>query len=131
MVGQTVSGQKCDSIFPLTIWVLWCRFPVMAMRIVKRLWVLILYLFSRCVAKLRIKSSSSDIKTLKTLSCDLLEDTFKEIRSHREKNSPANEEYFLTTEYLLEEAMEYADGSWEMLISGKPNASIALSRWIQ
>jgi len=75
-------------------------------------------------------SSSSDIKTLKTLSCDLLEDTFKEIRSHREKNSPANEEYFLTSEYLLQEAMEYVAGAWEMIISGKPNASIALSRWV-
>ena len=75
-------------------------------------------------------SSSSNIKTLQTLSCDLLEDTLKEIRSHREKNSPPNEEHFLTAEYLLQEAMEYVAGAWEMIISDKPNASIALSRWV-
>lgn len=75
-------------------------------------------------------SSSSKIKTLQTLSCDLLEDTLKEIRSHREKNSPPNEEHFLTAEYFLQEAMEYVAGAWEMIISEKPNASIALSRWV-
>ncbi|MHC4539537.1 MAG: hypothetical protein ACYS74_07120 [Planctomycetota bacterium] len=75
-------------------------------------------------------SNSCNISSLKTLSCDLLNGALKEIRSHRENTSPTNEEYFLTAEYLLQEAMEYVDGSWEMIISGKSNASIALSRWV-
>jgi len=74
-------------------------------------------------------NSSKDIKTLKTLSCKLLEDALKEIRTYRENNTPPNEERVLTAEYLLQEAMEYVDGSYDMLIAGKPNASIALSRW--
>jgi len=74
--------------------------------------------------------NKSNITSLKTLSIDLLNDAIKEITSHHEKTSPPNEEYFLTAEYLLQEAIEYIIGSWEMLISNKPNASIALSRWI-
>ena len=35
----------------------------------------------------------------------------KEIRAYREENSPPNEERVLTAEYLLQEAMEYVDGS--------------------
>jgi hypothetical protein len=61
-----------------------------------------------------IMSNSCNISSLKTLSCDLLNGVLKEIRSHRENTSPTNEEYFLTAEYLLQEAMEYVDGSWEV-----------------
>jgi len=75
-------------------------------------------------------SSCSYITTLKSLSSDLLEAALKEIRSHREKTSPSNREHFLTAEYLLQEAMEYVTGAWQMIISVKPNASIALSRWV-
>lgn len=75
-------------------------------------------------------SNFRNISSLRTLSSDLLECSLKEIRSYREANSAANEERFLTAEYLLQEAMEYVDGSWEMIISGKSNASIALSRWV-
>lgn len=100
------------------------------MLIVKQLWVLILYLFSRYIAKLRIKSNARKIKSIKILSSSLIIDALKEIRSHRENTSTTNEESFLTAEYILQESREYVDGSWEMLISGKPNASIALSRWL-
>lgn len=71
----------------------------------------------------------SKLALLKTLSINLLTDAFKEIKSHREDTSPQNVEHFLTAEYLLQEAFEHVTGSWDMLISNKPNASIALSRW--
>jgi len=74
--------------------------------------------------------SCSKIDSLQTLSRDLLDGTLAEIRLHREKSSPPNEEYFFTAEYLLQEAMEYVIGAWEMIKSGKSNASIALSRWV-
>ena len=75
-------------------------------------------------------SNSCKISSLKNLSSKLLDDALKEIRSHCEKTSPSNKENFLTASYLLQEAMEYVDGTWEMIVSNKPNASIALSRWI-
>ncbi len=74
--------------------------------------------------------SCSKIDSLQTLSRDLLDGKLAEIRLHREKYSPSNKEYFLTAEYLLQEAMEYVTGAWEMVKSGKSNASIALSRWV-
>lgn len=74
--------------------------------------------------------SCSKIASLQTLSRDLLDGTLAEIRLHREESSPPNKEYFLTAEYLLQEAMEYVTGAWEMVKSGKSNASIALSRWV-
>jgi len=72
----------------------------------------------------------SSITSLKTLSSDLLDGALKEIRSYREKTPPPNEERFLTAEYLLQEATEYVAGGWDMIASGKPNASIALCRWV-
>ena len=74
--------------------------------------------------------SSGNIASLQILSSDLLDDTLTAIRLHREQSSPPNKEYFLTAEYLLQEAMEYVTGAWEMIKSGKANASIALSRWV-
>ena len=74
--------------------------------------------------------SHSKIASLQTLSNNLLDDTLTEIRSHRKKTSQLNEEYFPTAEYLLQEAVEYVTGAWEMVKSGKSNASIALSRWV-
>lgn len=74
-------------------------------------------------------SNSNKIASLKTLSSDLLDETLAKIRLHRKESSPPNEKYFLTAEYLLHEAMEYVAGAWEMIESGKSNASIALSRW--
>lgn len=74
--------------------------------------------------------SSGNIASLQILSSDLLDDTLTAIRLHREQSSPPNKEYFFTAEYLLQEAMEYVTGAWEMIKSGKANASIALSRWI-
>ena len=75
-------------------------------------------------------SNSNKIASLQTLSSDLLDKTLAEIRLHREPSSPPNEKYFLTAEYLLQEAMEYVAGAWEMIESEKANASIALSRWV-
>lgn len=75
-------------------------------------------------------SSCSNIRKLKALSRGLLNAAFKEIQSYREKTSPSNTERYVTTEYLLQEAMEYVTGAWEMVKSGKHNASIALSRWV-
>ncbi len=80
--------------------------------------------------KVKTMCKQSSITSLKTLSIDLLNEALKEITSHREKTSALNEEHFLTAKYLLQEAMEYVGGTWEMIISEKPNASIALSRWI-
>ncbi|KPJ65884.1 MAG: hypothetical protein AMJ43_09830 [Coxiella sp. DG_40] len=74
--------------------------------------------------------SSGNIASLQILSSNLLDDTLTEIRLHRKESSPPNEEYFPTAEYLLQEAMEYVAGAWEMVKSGKSNASIALSRWV-
>ena len=73
--------------------------------------------------------SSGNIASLQILSTDLLDDTLTAIRLHPEQSSPPNKEYFLTAEYLLQEAMEYIAGAWEMVKSGKSNASISLSRW--
>ncbi len=75
-------------------------------------------------------SNSNKIASLKTLSSDLLDKTLAEIRLHRKESSPPKEEYFFIAEYLLQEAMEYVAGAWEMIMSGKSNASIALSRWV-
>jgi len=75
-------------------------------------------------------SNCSNIRKLKALSRGLLNAAFKEIRSYREKTSTSNTERYVTAEYLLQEAMEYVTGAWEMVKSGKSNASIALSRWV-
>jgi len=75
-------------------------------------------------------SSCSNIRKLKALSRGLLNAAFMEIRSYREKTSPSNTDRYVTAEYLLQEAMEYVTGAWEMVKSGKHNASIALSRWV-
>lgn len=86
-------------------------------------------LYNRCLG-VNTMSNSNKIASLKTLSSDLLDKTLAEIRLHRKESSPPNEEYFLTAEYLLQEAMEYNAGAWEMIESGKSNASIAQSRWV-
>lgn len=86
-------------------------------------------LYNRCLG-VDTMSNSNKITSLKTLSIDLLDKTLAEIRLHRKGSSPPNEEYFFTAEYLLQEAMEYVAGAWEMIESGKSNASIALSRWV-
>jgi len=75
-------------------------------------------------------SNPNKIASLKTLSSELLDKTLADIRLHRKQSSPRNERHFLAVEYLLQEAIEYVDGAWEMIKSGKPNASIALSRWV-
>lgn len=69
------------------------------------------------------------LESLKALSIGLLTNALEEIESHRKSSSPQNIEHFLTAEYLLQEAFEYVTGAWDMLISNKPNAAIALSRW--
>lgn len=74
-------------------------------------------------------SSSNKIASLQTLSSDLLDKTLAEIRLHRKESSPLNEDYFFIAEYFLQEAMEYVTGAFEMIESGKSNASIAISRW--
>ena len=86
-------------------------------------------LYNRCLG-VNTMSNSNKIASLKTLSSDLLDQTLAEIRLHRKESSPPKEEYFFTAEYLLQEAMEYVAGAWEMIESGKSNASIALSRWV-
>jgi len=75
-------------------------------------------------------SNSNKIASLQTLSSDLLDKTLAEIRLHRKESSPLNEDYFFIAEYFLQEAMEYVTGAFEMIESGKSNASIALSRWV-
>jgi hypothetical protein len=74
--------------------------------------------------------SETNIKSLKRLSIDLLDNALKEISLHRKSTSPSNEEKFLTAEYLLLEAKEYVAGAWEMVSMESYNASIAFSRWI-
>jgi len=55
--------------------------------------------------------TSENITTLKGLTCDLVKDILRQIRSHREQHSPTNEERFCIPEYLLEEALEYVSGA--------------------
>jgi hypothetical protein len=74
-------------------------------------------------------SNSNKIASLETLSSDLLDTALVEIRLHRKKSSSPKEKYYCSAEYLLQEAMEYVTAAWEMIESGNPNASIALSRW--
>ncbi len=75
-------------------------------------------------------SNSNKIASLQTLSSNLLDETLEEMRLHRKGSSPPKEGYFCIAEYLLQEAMEYVTGAFEMIKSGKANASIALSRWV-
>ena len=75
-------------------------------------------------------SISDNITTLKTLTCKLVEDTLRQIRSHREQYSPTNEERFCIPEYLLEEALEYLSGAWDMILVDRPKAAVTLSRWV-
>ena len=86
-------------------------------------------IYNRCLGVNTI-SNSNKIASLKTLSSDLLDKTLAEIRLHRKESSSPKEKYFFTAEYLLQEAIEYVAGAWEMIMSGKSNASIALSRWV-
>ncbi len=74
--------------------------------------------------------NSNKVASLETLARDLLDKTLAEIRLHRKESSPPNENYFFTAEYFLQEAMEYITGAFELIKSGKANASIALSRWV-
>lgn len=75
-------------------------------------------------------STSDNITTLKTLTWGLVEDTLRQIRSHREQHSPTNEERFCIPEYLLEESLEYVSGAWDMILFDRPKAAVTLSRWV-
>jgi hypothetical protein len=75
-------------------------------------------------------STDKNITTLKSLTCDLLKDTLRQIRSHREQHSPTNEERFRIPEYLLEESLQYVSGAWDLIQSDRPQAAVTLSRWV-
>jgi hypothetical protein len=75
-------------------------------------------------------NNSKNIIKLKSLTCILINKALVEIKKGRQNSSTAMEAHFRTAEYLLLEAKEYIDGAWEMLEHNKPNASLALSRWV-
>ncbi len=75
-------------------------------------------------------SNSNKVASLETLASDLLDKTLAEIRVHRKESSPPKDKHFFIAEYLLQEAMEYITGAFELIKSGKANAAIALSRWV-
>lgn len=93
------------------------------------LWSFLRRLYNKCLG-VNTMSKANRIASLKTLSSDLLDNTLAEIRLHRKESSPPKEKYIFVAEYLLQEAMEYVTGAFEMIESGKSNASIALSRWV-
>ena len=75
-------------------------------------------------------SMSDNITTLRTLTWNLVEETRRQIQSYREQHSLTNEQRFVIPEYLLEEALEYVSGAWDMVLADRPRAAVTLSRWI-
>jgi hypothetical protein len=75
-------------------------------------------------------SVSDNITSLKTLTRNLVEDTLRQIRSHRERHSPTNQGRYCIPEYLLEEALEYVSGAWDMILVDRPKAAVTLCRWV-
>ncbi len=71
-----------------------------------------------------------NVTSLKTLTCDRLKDTLQQIGSHREKHSLTDQMRFYVPEYLLDEAMEYLTGAWDMILTDRPKAAVTLARWI-
>ena len=72
---------------------------------------------------------NDNINDLKKLSMGLLNEAVNKIQFQR-SNSSNKEKYFIISEFLLTEAKEYAEGSFDMIASGKYKASLSLSRWI-
>jgi hypothetical protein len=71
--------------------------------------------------------NNTNIAILRKLTSKRLNVALVEIQAV--SDNPAMK-YCQTAEYLLTKAKEYVEGAWEMLASGKPDASIALSRWV-
>lgn len=60
----------------------------------------------------------------------LLNKALSEIRQARPNALKAMQDRFYVGEYLLTEAKEYVDASWDLLKAGKARASQCVSRWI-
>ncbi len=75
-------------------------------------------------------SNSNKIASLKVLSIDLLDKALEEIKLSQKEASQPKDKYYCIGEYFLREARQYITGSFEMLESGRTNASLALSRWV-
>ncbi|HBL43052.1 MAG TPA: hypothetical protein DDZ90_06615, partial [Planctomycetaceae bacterium] len=75
-------------------------------------------------------NNQENISALKALTCELVNKTLQEIRTHREEHSLTDEPRLVIPEYLLVEALEYLSGAWDLILSGRPKAAVALSRWV-
>ncbi len=74
--------------------------------------------------------TSSKLTQLQEKTGKLLAKALKDVKQGRRNASKAKQVRFRTVEYLLTEAREYVDASWELLIAGKPRASLATCRWV-
>ncbi len=72
----------------------------------------------------------SKLTQLQDKTGKLLAKALKDVKQGRRNALEAKEARFRTAEYLLTEARDYVDASWELLSSGKPRASLATSRWV-
>jgi len=75
-------------------------------------------------------SNSNKIASLKALLIDLLDKALEELRLSQKEALQSKDKYYCIGEYFLREARQYITGSFEMLESGRTNASLALSRWV-
>lgn len=75
-------------------------------------------------------NNQDNISALKALTCELVNNTLQKIRTHREGHNLTYEPRLVTPEYLLDEALEYVSGAWDLILSDRPKAAVALSRWV-
>ncbi|MCH8152696.1 MAG: hypothetical protein IH830_10040 [Planctomycetes bacterium] len=61
---------------------------------------------------------------------ELLHYALEKVRDGRKGAGTSLDTRFQVAEYLVGEAREYLDGAWELLLAGKPSASLTLSRWL-
>lgn len=70
------------------------------------------------------------LSLLKQKTGNLVANALKEIREGRPNAGHSKEARFRVAEFLLAEAGEYVDASFDLLSTGKARASLATSRWI-
>ncbi len=75
-------------------------------------------------------NNQDNISALKALTCELVNNTLQKIRTHREGHTPTDEARLVIPEYLLDEALEYVSGAWDLILSDRPKAAVSLSRWV-
>jgi len=72
----------------------------------------------------------SRLNSLRESTAELLNTALDKIRRARANSRGGMQARFRIAEYLLNQARQYTEASWDLLKAEKPEASLAVSRWV-